>query len=258
MLSLLAFLRRYGYYAVALVLVLLLVLGTERCQRQAYEAKLLELARLNEALSDSMHTTRQANGTLTHEKKTLQASLGTLREQNALLNQEQRALVAKVTELNKKPRRQGRVITAGSITYDTGIKKPLPSVPAQATDSADVVDFTYSSDSISYRARLRGVRIDSTSKPTLQLTNVKLPNVATVVFAWGSKKDGSPVSFSVHNSNPLFNVSSVESYAIPELRPEIQEKTRVGKILQGLGRVGKYVIPVAAAAAGGYVLGRGH
>ncbi len=243
----------------AAILLLLVGFGAERCQRQNLQTQWEENARLQGALQDSVRVTRLANGQLRHEKKTLQGTLSQVKAHNSQLNQQQKELLAQVAILSKKPKAQGGLIAAGSIAYETGIKKPLPSVPATATDTANVVDFTYQSDTLRYQARLRGVRIDSTSRPRLQLTDLQLPNVATVAFQWGTKKEGYPVSFSVQNSNPLYRVSNVESYAIPELRPEIRRRTRAGRLLQTIAKGVKIALPALVVGAGaGYVLGSGH
>ncbi len=258
---LLATLVRYATNPTLLVIVLLLVVlafGAERCQRQGLETKIEETQRLQLALQDSLRITHLRNGQLRYEKKTLQGTISQVSAQNSQLNKQQKELLTYVKEQAKKPKRDGGLIAAGSVVYETGINKPLPSVPATVSDSVDVVDFAYESDTLRYRARLRGVRIDSTSRPRLQLTALSLPNTATVAFQWGTKKEGYPVSFSVQNSNPLYRVSNVESYAIPELRPEIRRRTRVGRWLVGLAKAGKVVVPGLVGAGAGYVLGRGH
>ena len=97
-----------------------------------------------------------------------------------------------------------------------GIKNDTPT---ELTDTS--VTFTQiDNDSLNYEIKITGVKPIENKKQTLLLNNITIPNKQTVSFNWGNKKDGYPVSLNVSNSNSLYKIHDIQSYAIPELKKE--------------------------------------
>lgn len=230
---------------VLLFVLLLLAFIVPRCSPRTPAANEL---RLELALRDSLRVGRDENGTLRYEKLALQGTLAQLRAHVGQLNDQQRRLSETVARYEKQRRVTGKtLIAAGSVRYQTGLHAALPPVFADSSvtaatatgDSTRSLHFAYASDSISYRAEVAGLARGQ--RPSLALTQLALPNEATVSFTWDEKKPGVPVSFSVRNSNPLYRVSGVESYAIPDLRPGLVEPTGLAKVVRDVKRAAPFL-----------------
>jgi hypothetical protein len=204
----------------------------------AYEQQLRGKEHLLSALSDEMRTTRESNGQLRHTKKTLQASVGELERHNHLLTDRQRRLVGQM--------KHNKNAFAGALV---AMRLEVRGLRGKTTATSDTtLLLTHESDSLSYAIQVEGVRPTSAARHTL--LRLDAPNEQAVAFQWGDRREGFPVSFTVTNSNPLFKVGDVDSYAIPEiqkqvLRPTLMARLRTNRkpFLIGVG------VGAAAAAA---------
>jgi hypothetical protein len=243
------------------LLLLLLAGGIVRhyLDTQTSEKALSEL-RLYQALQDELRSVRTQNGELRVEKLTLQGSVSQLQTHVNDLNAQQQRLLTTVTQYQHAEKKSGhRLLSAGSIHYAVGPRQPLPALAPDSIEAdssqGETLRFTYQSDTLRYQATVRGVRADSTKQAALQLTELSLPNEATVIFSWDTKRPGVPVAFSVSNSNPLFRVNGLESYAIPDLRPELVKPRGLHAVWVGLKQSLPYVVPaLVAGGIGGVAL----
>lgn len=171
--------------------------------------------KLQRALTDTLHIYKDKNGKLTYEKLTLQADVSDLRDKNITLTAAQKDLLKAVDKLNK----DNKVITAALIEMGVKLDGIVNDKPVEVGDNH--VRFATASDSLTYDIMVTNVR--AIGNPTLRFTKFDLPNTQIVSFQWkDNRKEGYPISFSVSNSNPLYKVYDINSYAIPEL-----EKSKV-------------------------------
>jgi hypothetical protein len=235
------------------VIIALLLLSLRGCPHSVPTAELNAL-RLSQALRDSTRSVVE-NGQLRREKLTLQGTIHDLQIEAAALNAQQLRLLATVKTYQAHPKGPA-LIAAGSIKGKAALVKPQPAIaPELASADSSALHFGFKSDSLNYRVRLTGVRALPGVTPELQLESLSLPNEATVAFTWDDAHAGHPVSFSVTNSNPLFRVGGVESYAIPELRPGVVQPHGWPKFWQKIGHGIKAVVPVAIGALAGFAAG---
>lgn len=222
--------------------------------------------RLSQALSDSVRSVNE-NGQLRREKLTLQGSIRQLEAESAALNAQQQELLATVKRYQAQPKGP-RLIAAGSIRSRAALRHPQPWLAADTLSRSESgksvaetrpdttsLTFTFASDTLNYRAQVRGLRAVPGQVPALQLQSLNLPNEATVAFTWDEAHAGHPVSFAVTNSNPLFRVAGLESYAIPELRPEILKPHGWPKLWKGLGHGLRTLVPIGLGVLAGFTAG---
>lgn len=215
------------YTLAAVCFLLLLGIGKVWTNANESELRLTNQIKLEQALHAELEITRDSLGSETAKKLTLQTTVKDLSKREAKLTKDQKELLAfvKVKDKNKN-------LIAAVIIHDTVKVRELASGPPIAfTDST--VAFEVTTDSIAYRATVENVSpvADSTKVPMLLLKNLYIPNQTRISFEWGERKDGYPVSVSVTNTNPLFKIGNVESFAIPEL----QKSTVRPSFFQGLG-----------------------
>lgn len=224
----------------------MLGLGRMTTLRNEANESLAQEIKLRNALQSEMVVTRDELGRETAEKLTIQTDLKTLEAMKDKLSAEKRQLI----ELVKTQDKNSKLIAAALVKTQVEVREIVSNKPVAITDST--ATFAVATDSISYDAQVKGVRVDTTTQtPSLVVRNLKIPNDAQISFQWGEKKEGYPVSFKITNSNPLFKTKNIESYAIPELKKEEVRPT----FFQGLGitlKNGKtpFVIGLGAGAAG--------
>jgi hypothetical protein len=160
------------------------------------------------ALQDSMRIVIKANGEMSYERKTLQAELKDLKKENLNLNANQRFLLSQIESTKN-------LISAGLVDISVRLSGMTNTNSNFTNDST--VNFTYNSDSLKYNIDIKGVAKYKNLKPSMTFNNFETPNKMVVDFKWGEKKEGYPVSFSVTNTNPLYKVNDIQSYAIPQL-----------------------------------------
>lgn len=204
--------RSKSIYALAAIVVLLLLgIGfmTQRHNKVANE--LQTEVNLRQALLVDMIVSKDELGRTQAEKLALQSDLETLMKLKNNLSADKQELVNAVIRLDKSK----KLITAALVKVQVEVKSIHSDRPTLSTDST--ATFVVATDSIAYEAQVTNVRIDTAKVPSLVVRNLKIPNTAEISFQWGDKKEGYPISFTVANSNPLFKVKNIESYAIPEL-----------------------------------------
>lgn len=226
---------------IAVLAIILLIAGVGYFKLTSnYESKLVARDKLNNALNAKMVVVVDDNGKLRHDKLTLQATQKELLDRNDRLSNNQKELVSYVKEVSKR----SDIIAAGLVDMKVQIAKLSIKKPTAETDSSVV--FTQESDSINFVAKVNNVKALAGKTPTLDIIDLKIPNKLLLDFQWGKKKDGSAVSFSVTNSNPLFKVNDIDSYIIPEIvidkvKPNFWQKTKLfigGKLVPVLIGVG--------------------
>lgn len=180
--------------------------------------------RLSNALLDSTHYYVNKQGEWVAEKLTLQETLKNLEKINGQLTVEQKDLLARVKEADKT----NTVITAALIQSQITIDSLLShgAIIDTANKSLAFRDSVINAKKetiFKYDITIRkAVPAFSNIKPTLMFNKISLPNTQFIEFFWkDNKKAGYPVTFSVTNTNDYFKIINIDSYAIPDIRPEI-------------------------------------
>lgn len=187
--------------------------------------QLLQQKNLTEALRDSINTTINKYGEVVSEKRTLQADLKTLTKQNLNLSSNQRELIDRIKNIQK----DNEVISAALIKTEAKLDSALyanAKVDVNERDSS--ILFTETNDSISFRLRVnKALPVSPLVKPTLMFEDLTIPNKQFIEFHWENDKryEQKPVSFSVSNSNPIFETYDLDSYTIPEINKEAIKPT---------------------------------
>jgi hypothetical protein len=197
------------------------------------------------ALQDSMRIVIKANGEMSYERKTLQAELKDLKRENLNLNANQRFLLSQIESTKN-------LISAGLVDISVRLSGMTNNNSNFTNDST--VNFTYNSDSLKYNIDIKGVAKYKNLKPSMTFNNIETPNKMVVDFKWGEKKEGYPVSFSVTNTNPLYKVNDIQSYAIPQLDKREVKPTRWQKFKRKYIKIGKYGVGVGLGAGMGLLL----
>lgn len=167
----------------------------------------------NRALNDSVRFYVNKYNEIVAEKLTLQGKVKDIIDKNNKLTENQNDLMKRVVEINKKnvviaAANVKLIVMVDSLRSVTGIYNPLTkSVP-----------FSDSTSTIKYKINVSNIAEIINKKPTLQITDLYLPNIQKIDFHWSkdSKLDH-PVSFSVVNTNKYFKVNDIDSYIIPEI-----------------------------------------
>jgi FtsZ-binding cell division protein ZapB len=168
--------------------------------------------KLQRALTDTLHQFKNDKGQWVSEKLTLQLDLDDLKKKNLTLTQSQKDLLDAVKKVNK----DNQVITAALIEMGIKIDKWKDDKPVEVTDST--VRFATDTDSIKYDIFVSNVKPVDLKIPKLEFRKFEMPNTQFIEFHWkDNKKEGYPISFSVTNSNPLYKVYDINSYAIEGL-----------------------------------------
>jgi hypothetical protein len=193
------------------LLALLLTGASLLWQHQHYQQRLArarEQQLLQAALLSRMGAWQTADGHWHYEKKTIQASPAEVLRQPGLTPLQRRVVTV--------ARRQPRVITAAVLIQRVTPDQPVVVPVASRADSTVV--FAVRTDTMRVVARVSGVAPGP--RPELRLDSLELRNEQTIVFQWGEKKEGYPISLRVENSNPYFQQTAMESYAIPQLQKD--------------------------------------
>jgi hypothetical protein len=168
--------------------------------------------KLQRALTDTLHQYKNDKGEWVSEKLTLQLDLKDLKDKNLTLTQSQKDLLDAVKKVNK----DNQVITAALI--DMGVKLDGIKNSNSVVVNDSTIHFPMKSDSINYDIFVSNVKATGLKKPALEFRTFSMPNQQFIEFHWkDNKKEGFPIAFSVKNSNPLYKVYDINSYAIEGL-----------------------------------------
>jgi len=253
--GILEFLSKNNRWAIALVILLLLVGGIfisiQRNNVKEWKNKYQTEVKLKNALIDTVTFTKNQYGEVVAEKLTLQTTVKDLEKMNEDLTASQKELLARVKVADK----ENSIITAALIEAQVVIDSLLAAgfVVVNPEDSSIV--FTDTTEFLVYDIQVGKVLPASPEiKPTLMFNYLMMPNTQFVEFHWkNEKKEGYPIEFSVSNSNKYFKTYDINSYAIPELQKKVINPTGWQKVGQWFVKNGK----VVGFVAGGIAIGAG-
>lgn len=247
---------------VIIILILILFIGVGYHLNSVNELKKqyeLEV-KLNEALADSMKSYKNARGEWEYNKRTLQAKINDLSSQNDKLNADQKELVS----LLNSEKRKNNIITAALVRAEVRIDS-LNNLAATASEIDTItnsINFKNLGDTAShfqYSLTTFNVRpSDPLVKPTLKFNSLVFPNKQYITFQFDeNERKDYPISFSISNSNPYYNVLNIESYAIPGLQREnVNELNGWQKTWNFIKINGKYILIGTAGFGLGYLSGK--
>jgi len=215
--------------------------------------ELLDQKNLTEAFQDTVRYTRNKNNEVTAEKKTMQASLKTLGDKNLNLSKDKIELINEVRRVNKV----NTIISAAYVKMQASLDSITYGGDVFIDDTKKTLTFTEVNDSISFDITINNaIAAFYETKPTITFNTFKLLNTQDINFHWNDNKEyeQKPVSFSITNSNPLFTVTNIESYVIPEVNKSALKPTgmqKVGRFFKN--RKTDLIIGVIATSIGIYV-----
>lgn len=214
--------------------------------------------KIKNAMLDSNNHYINKNKELVTEKLSLQATISYLDKMNFQLSTSQKELLERVKEINKT----NSIIAAALIETNLKIDSLL--------HKGDVVIDTINKK-ITFPDSLKNVKNETilkynfvvgnvlpafpNIKPTLLIKDLYFPNKQFVEFHWkdDNNKVGSPVTFSVSNSNDYFKTVNIDSYTIPEINKNI-DPTKWQKFEKWFVKNGRTIIYVGIGGAAMYLL----
>ena len=179
---------------------------------QKYNQELAMHVKLEKALADTVRTHQNERGEWVSEKLTLQGDVTKLTELNGALSEEQKELIKRVKKVNKEK----DVFAAALFTANATIDSLLNTEVIIINDST--LAFMDSTEHFNYDISIGNVQPFKDYKPYLSINRFSVPTDYFITFNWDkNKREQYPVSFAVTPTNPYIRVTSVESYAIPEV-----------------------------------------
>lgn len=207
---------------IIIVILLGLLVFMGRCSYTSIEdAKDEKLKAVNviKALTDSTIHYKNKYGEVVAEKKSIQIDIDDLTNKNFTLTENQKELVERIKILNKDK----EVISAALIEANAEINKLRGSGVVTIDTTKKTVNFNDSvAEYFKYNITIENVTPISL-KPVIVFNHLSLPNKQLIEFHWNpnDKKNNKPVSFSVSNSNPYYNIYNIDSYIIPEVDRDV-------------------------------------
>lgn len=254
--AILEFLIKNNRWAIALVIILLLLGGLQRNAVNKWKDRYQTEVKLKNALVDSVDYYVNSYGEVVAEKLTLQASVKDLEKIRDELSASQRELLKRVKEANKK----NTVIAAALVEAEAIIDSLLTAGTVVINSKDTTITFSDTTKHLEYELIVgKVIPVLKDVEPTLLFQYLRLPNKQEIRFEWeDNKKEGYPIKFSISNSNPYYKVNEINSYAIPNLKKEPIDPTGWEKIVLWLDNNGKYVKwgvgGIAVGAGGTYML----
>lgn len=199
-------------------------------KKNLLEDKLLSNNNLISALTDTLSIVVGENGELLKEKKVMQTNIKELEGTNIVLTKNQKKLVDRVNSLQKKY----NVISTTLIETELELKNIKNSIGVVDTVKNSVV-FSEISKEMEYSVRVKNIRPYKNLIPELIFDEFKVYDTISLDFIWGDKKEGYPVSVMIGNSNKYVDTVGVDSYMIPNIKPENKKGfwRRTGSWLKG-------------------------
>lgn len=240
--------RKLLPYAVIVLLVLGLLFYINKVNK--LEGKVESEIKLRTALLDTVTYHKNKFNEMVAEKLTLQTTIKELSKMNGQLTTDQKTLLVRVKQIEKENSLIAAALIRSKVKIDSLQKSNVFINVKDSSLTFTPVDKT----NIDYEIMVLHVSAYTKIKPELKFNKLEFSNVQIVDFHWkDNRKEGHPVSFSVSNSNPYFSTTNIESYAIPELTPDIKP-TFWQKLNKGIGKVGKPVIFIGVGAAATWLL----
>ena len=176
--------------------------------------------KLEKALTDTIRVHQNESGEWVTEKLTLQGDIDDLSGMVGGLNDEKQELVNRIKKTNK----QKEVIAAALFSATATIDSLLNTEAIVINDST--LAFSDSTEHYNYNISVGNIQPFKDYRPYLSLNRFSVPTDYFVSFNWDkNKREQYPVSFNVTPTNPYIRVTSVESYAIPQLQKQIVKPT---------------------------------
>lgn len=208
---------------------------------------------LSAALMDSMRVSINTQGELVATKLTLQAKIDDLMDENLNLSASQRELINRINEVQ----RDNKVITAALVNTQFKIDSLFETYAVVVDTVENQINFSDETEHLTYDITVTNVRpVIPTTKPRLLFNKFNAENDYFITFNWDDdKRNRYPVSFSILNTNPLFETMNIESYAIPELSRDDLFPTNWQKFLDWSSN-NKLLLMAIPAIPAAYYLGR--
>ena len=196
--------------------------------------------KLTRALMDTMRITKNMYGEVVATKLTLQGDINDILSSNIALTQTQRTLLNRVNSL----KRDTDIISAALVSTNFKIDSLVSGYNVFVDNINNTVNFSDSTETLVYDITITNVApVLPTIEPMLLFNDFTAPNESFIEFNWDkNRRENYPVSFSVTNSNELFQTVNIESYAIPELDKETVKPKRWTRFKTFIGEYGTYVI----------------
>jgi hypothetical protein len=207
---------------------------------------------LKNALLDTMKIYKNKEGEWTAEKLTIQETIKNLQKMYGQLTETQKELIDRVKEINKK----SDVIAAALINANVKIDSLLHGGTVDVDTVNKKITFAeVKNPDLKYHLEVRSViPAFKNVQPSLFIKDLYLPNTTFVSFQFDKTK-GSPISFSVSNSNKYFQIANIDSYAIPGINKDIVQPTGWQKTWTWVKKNGTIIIVgVGGVVAGHYLL----
>jgi hypothetical protein len=211
-------------YLIILILLMLLLFGLSHFNSiiGTKNNEISQMTKLNEALVDSVDTYQDEEGRWVSNKRTLKGNLEDIQELLKTSNDEfakdKQKLLDDIGELEKDKRLINAALINAQFQIDSlsGVASEVDTVNNMITFQDDTSKY------FKYKIRVAGVKPVDFELPKIFFDNVSLPNEQLITFQFdkNNRKDF-PVSFTVVNSNPFYQINNIESYAIPTLQKEM-------------------------------------
>jgi len=253
--AILEFLRKNNRWAIALVILLLLIGGgiwkIQHNKIKDLKNKYQSEVKLRNALIDSVSYYQNELGEEVAEKLTLQTTVKNLEKMNDDLTASQQELLRRIKAADK----ENKVIAAALIEAEALIDSLMGDGWVVIHPEDSTIQFGDSTEFLLYDITI-GNAFASTPKkdPTILFNYWRMPNKQFIKFDWGDKKDGYPVEFSVTNSSPYYKTYDINSYIIPEIQKDVLVPTgwqKVGLWFKKNGKIVGFVAGGVAIGAGG-------
>ena len=226
-------------YVVILILLVVVYFGYQRSVKLSNDLKSENKLRL--AMIDTVSTYKNKRDELVSEKRTLQFNLNEKEFKNLELVERVKETQKRNATLEKKVKVLAAALIESQVIIDSLQKS---NVVISEKDSSLIFTST-NPDTIKYKLKVRPVLSIKGKIPTLTFMEFNLPNKQFVEFHWKNNiKEGYPISFSTTNTNPYYKTVNIESYIIPEFKPDIVKPTFWKKIGNGVKKVGEKLIYV--------------
>lgn len=167
------------------------------------------------ALTDTIKTYKDKNGNLVSEKRSLQINLDEIKDENIELSQSKADLIEHVEELEKR----NKVINSALIQTST-VLDSLKNEVAHVDTTNKRLQFNDSTQYYNYKLTVGNALPYKDKKPYLNFDQFRIYTDYNVDFVWGEKKEGYPVKVKVTSSNKYVQTTGIESYTVPEIKPD--------------------------------------
>ncbi|MFW6272271.1 MAG: hypothetical protein ACOC2U_00640 [bacterium] len=204
---------------------------------------------LTKALVDSVDHYKDENGRLVYEKRTLQADISELSDKNIKLSESQKKLMNHVKELNK----ENDVLNSAYIETKTELNELKDNLGEVDTLNKRVT-FKDSTEFVEYELLVNNVLPYKNKKPRLSFDKFTINTDYNVDFVWGDKKEGYPVSVKLTYDNPFVQTKNVESYIIPNVKPDVVEPSGWNKVKKWFKNKSNFLIGVGVGFGAGAII----